>query len=283
MLFKRVVAVACLCLLPGLGWAQSISRIAGVVRDETGAPVRGVIVRAEIGAPNTAPLSLTAATDDRGRFIFVVARSGEWRLTFDAPGFETMALAAPVRLGSTPPTLDIKLERREAPELTGAMAGVDARQLSTQLASAAALLDQGKYEQAIAAYREIKGRAPALTLVSLQIGNAYFAQGAYAEAEAAYQETLKANAEEPNGLFAMGRLREAQGNAADARAWYQKAAAADDSWTKPLMRLAELARAGGDGAAASAYLQQVVTIDPESPDAAQAKALLTGAAPAPRQ
>ena len=89
------------------------------------------------------------------------------------------------------------------------------------------LYDEGRHDQALAAYREIKARAPALSLVNMQIGNSHLAKKSYAEAEAAYQEVLKNDAADANGLYAMGALREAQGNAADAKNWYEKASAAD--------------------------------------------------------
>jgi TolA-binding protein len=255
--------------------AQSTNRIAGVVRDETGGPIRGAIVRAETGGTATAsPTSLTAATDDRGRFIFVVSRSGDWKLTFEAPGFDVTTISASVRLTGAAPNLEVKLDRREAPESTGAMAGIDTKALSAQLAVAAALLDDGKYDQAIGAYRDIKIKTPALTMVNLQLGNAYLAKKAYPDAEAAFQEILKANADDPNGLFAMGTVKEAEGNAADAASWYQKASAADAFWTRPLMKLASLARQGGDKAGATRYLSRVIDVDPGSPDAIQATELL---------
>jgi tetratricopeptide (TPR) repeat protein len=251
--------------------AQSANHIGGVVRDETGGAIRGAIVRAETGGTaNTPPLTLTSATDDRGRFIFVVSRSGDWRLTFEAPGFDPLTIAASVRLTGAAPNLDIKLERREAPEAVGAMAGIDAKLLSTQLATAAAMFDEGRYDQAIAAYRDIRTKAPALTLVNLQIGNAYMMKKAYPDAEAAFQEVLKANATDANGLFAMGTAKEAEGNAAEARGWYQRASTADPFWTRPLMKLASLARQGGDNAAAARYLTQVIDLDPGSADAIQA-------------
>ena len=53
------------------------------------------------------------------------------------------------------------------------------------------MLDEGRYDQAIAAYRDIKTKAPALTLVNLQLGNAYLMKKSYPEAEAAFQEILK--------------------------------------------------------------------------------------------
>ena len=154
------------------------NRIGGVVRDETGSTIRGAIVRAETGGTSTsaAPVRLTTATDDRGRFVFVVTRSGEWRLTFEAPGFDPQTIPLAVRLGGAAPNLDVKLDRRESPEAFGALAGVDSKSLSAQLAAAAVLYDEGRHDQAIAAYREIKARAPALSLVNVQIGNSYLAK-----------------------------------------------------------------------------------------------------------
>ena len=256
-------------------WAQT-SRIGGVVRDETGSTIRGAIVRAETGGGRTfgTPLTLTTATDDRGRVVFVVSRSGEWRLTFEAPGFDPMTIPIGVKLTAPPPNLDVKLDRRETPELFGALAGIDSKSLSAQLAAAAVLYDEGRHDQAIAAYREIKAKVPALTYVTVQIGNSYLAKKQYSEAEAAFQEVLKGEPEDSNAMFAMGTLREAQGNAAEAQNWYQKASAADAVWTRPLMKLAALAAAGGDRAGASRLLARVVDLDPASPDGQQAAAML---------
>jgi Flp pilus assembly protein TadD len=277
MTFKPLLSAAAAALtistaVPAV--AQSTNRIAGVVRDETGGPIRGAIVRAETGGTaNAAPLTLTAATDDRGRFIFVVARSGDWKLQFEAPGFDPASIAVGVRLTGAAPNLDIKLERHEAPEATGAMAGVDSKLLTSQLAAAAVMFDEGRYDQAIVAYRDLKTRVPALTSVNLQLGNAYLMKKSYAEAESAFQDILKANADDANGLFAMGTAKEAEGNAAEAAGWYLKASSADGFWTRPLMKLAAIANTGGDKASAAKYLAKVIDIDPSSPDAIQALAL----------
>lgn len=273
---RSVLAVAVAALTFAAPALAQTNRIGGVVRDETGGTIRGAIVRAATGGTGTggAPVSLTTATDDRGRFVFVISRSGEWRLTFEAPGFQSMTIPLAMRLTGPSPNLDIKLERQETPEAFGALAGVDSKSLSAQLAAAAALLDEGRYDQALAAYRDIKAKAPALTLVNLQIGNAHLAKKSYAEAEAAFQEILKSDAEDSNGLFAMGALREAQGNMSEAQSWYQKAAVADVVWTRPLMRLAALATAAGDRASASRHLTRVIDLDPASADAQQAAAML---------
>jgi tetratricopeptide (TPR) repeat protein len=273
---QSVLAAALAVLIPAAAASAQTNRIGGVVRDETGGTIRGAIVRAATGGTGSggAPVSLTTATDDRGRFVFVISRSGEWRLTFEAPGFQPMTMPIGMRLTGPSPNLDIKLERQESPEAFGALAGVDSKSLSAQLADAAALYDEGRLDQALAAYREIKARVPVLSLVNLQIGNIYLARKSYAEAEAAFQEILKSDAEDANGLFAMGTLREAQGNMSDAQTWYQKAALADVIWTRPLMRLAAIAMAAGDRATASRHLTRVVDLDPTSTDAQQAAAML---------
>jgi tetratricopeptide (TPR) repeat protein len=275
-LIKYALAAAMACAVSSPALAQS--RIGGVVRDETGSTIRGATVRAETGGTvsSAAPLTLTTATDNRGRFVFVVVRSGEWRLTIEAPGFDPQTIPLSVRIGGAAPNLDVKLDRREAPEAFGALAGVDSKALSEQLAAAAVLYDEGRHDQAIAAYREIKAQAPALSLVNVQIGNSHLATKAYAEAETAYQEVLKSDATDANGLFAMGALKEAQGSTAEAMSWYEKASTADALWTRPLMKLAALASAAGDRAAASRHLTRVIEIDAASPDGESAAALLKG-------
>jgi tetratricopeptide (TPR) repeat protein len=271
-----VLAAALAALTCAAPLSAQTNRIGGVVRDETGGTIRGAIVRAETGGTGTAgaPISLTTATDDRGRFVFVISRSGEWRLTFEAPGFHSMTLPLGMRLTGPAPNLDIKLERQESPEAFGLLAGIDSKSLSGQLAAAAAMFDEGRYDQALTAYREIKARVPALTLVNLQIGNILLTRKAYGEAEAAFQEILKGDAEDVNGLFAMGTLREAQGKMSEAQTWYQKAALSDKAWTRPLMKLAAIATAAGDRATASRHLTRVIDVDPTSPDAQQAAAML---------
>ena len=146
-----VAVLALVSLAPA--WAQT-NRIGGVVRDETGGTIRGAIVRATVGGTAaTVPMALTTATDERGRFVFVVTRSGDWQLTFEAPGFDVMTIGASVRLTGAAPNLDIKLERHESPEAFGALAGLDSKTLSSQLASAAeaAQMRQGVISRARAA------------------------------------------------------------------------------------------------------------------------------------
>ena len=51
------MAVALAILLSAVPALAQTNRIGGIVRDETGGPIRGAIVRAEFGGGNSAPLS----------------------------------------------------------------------------------------------------------------------------------------------------------------------------------------------------------------------------------
>lgn len=252
--------------------AAQTGRLTGVVRDETGEEIRGAIVVTETA--DASSIRQTTATDERGRFFLLFTRSGVWNLTVESPGFEAVKLRIPLKIGAQTPTIEVRLDRRyETPEAFGALAGVDSKGLGQQLTAAGALMDSGQYDQAIAAYRDIKTRLPVMTSVSIQLGKAYVGKKSYTEAEAAFQELLKLNAEDADGCYGMGTLREAQGRPSEAVDWYKKAAASDVLWTTPLLKLAVIARTSGDRDSALRYVTRVLELDPTSPDATQARAL----------
>jgi len=273
MTWRKQLVLACIvCTSFATHTAAQTGRLTGVVRDETGEEIRGAIVVAE--TTDTSALRQTTATDDRGRFFLLFTRSGVWNLTVESPGFDAVKLQIPLRIAAQTPTIEVRLDRRhETPEAFGALAGVDSKGLGQQLTAAAALMDSGQYDQAIAAYRDIKTRLPVMTSVSIQLGKAYIGKKSYIEAEAAFQELLKLNAEDADGCYGMGTLREAQGRQAEAVDWYKKASASDTLWTTPLLKLAVIARTAGDRDSALRYLTRVLELDPTSPDATQARAL----------
>lgn len=270
-IFRRTALVAAIFLAPAAEtFAQN--RITGVVKDETGEGIRGATVRAQLEDGRSR--MFTSATDERGRFFVLATLSGTWVLTIEAPGFASQTFGVPIRLSGRAVNFEVELERREAPESVGVLAGLDPKAMSSQLEAAGKLFDAGQYEQAIAAYRAIKAKAPALTVVDLQLGTAYLRMKSYREAETAFQELLKADEKHPSASYGMGEAKEAAGQSAEALEWYRKAATNDPMWGKPLLKLAELARSSGDREAAVKYLNQVVERDPGSPEATQAAAML---------
>ena len=304
-LVVSMVACSVLGLVARTASAQ-VARVSGIVRDESGQPLKGATIRAE--NPD-APLGLfTAATDDKGRFAIIGLARGEWMFTAEAPGFQSQYAELNIQRTGTPqPPLVFSLPKAIVRPPAG-IEGVTAKDLKQQLETAEGLFKLQRFEDAITIYRAILRGAPSLAVVNLQIGAAYRQTKEYDKAITAYTDLLKSEPENgkaqvglamatlekgdargaqellaraaagpgPNRdvLFGLAELKRAGNQADEAIAWYEKAAAADASWGRPLFRIAEVAMAKGDKATAAKALAQAIAVDPTAPEAAQAKATL---------
>jgi tetratricopeptide (TPR) repeat protein len=299
---------ATLLFVLGLSAAASAQpgRVGGVVRDEDGQPIKGATVIAENREINS---SFTATTDDRGRFIIIGLRSGVWRFVAQAPGYAPEAGEVPIRsVGALNPPITFAL-RRTAPETLGALSNISNRELQESLGRADKLFAEGRWNDAVRAYRRVLERAPVLTSIHLQIAAAHRGRGDLPAAIAAYEELLKLDEDNPQATigialaqmergdlpaaeatltaaaastseaelpYRLGEVKRRQGDSAAAADWYARAAAADPSWGKPLYELGDLALSAGDTTSAARYLEQVIAVDPLSPEADRARIALEG-------
>jgi Flp pilus assembly protein TadD len=284
--------------------AAQIGRVGGIVKDEGSQPLKGATITAE--NPNIGQ-SFTATTDDKGRFTMIGLRAGQWRFIAQAPGFSPEAGEMPVRMGAPNPPISFVLKKTGSANF-GALGGIASKDLQAGLAAGDAFFKQGRWDEAIAAYRAVVDRAPTLGVINLQIAAAYRGKKDYPAAVDAYNALLKANPDNERALvgLAMTDLERGDGKAAEdsliraaesatagreifynlgevtlarnateqATAWYQKASTADPSWGKPLYKLGLLAAKKGDTAGASKLMDQVIAVDPASPEAALAKSSL---------
>ena len=143
---------------------------------------------------------------------------------------------------------------------------------------------QQKWDEAIAAYKAIVAKTPALSVVNLQIAASYRNKKDYDNAVAAYEAllatdpanekarvgiaavsmergdaakaeaTLIAAAETESAgrdvYFSLAEIKSSKGEADEAARLYRKAADADPSWGKPRYKIGLLAMKTGDSAAA---------------------------------
>jgi tetratricopeptide (TPR) repeat protein len=280
-----------------------VGRVNGVVKDEGGQPLKGATVTAD--NPNIGQ-SLTATTDDKGRFTMIGLRAGSWKFYAQAPGFSPDAGEMPVRMGAPNPPIQFVLKKTGNANF-GALGGIASKDLQAELATADNLFKQSRWDDAIAAYRSILEKAPPLNTINLQIAAAYRNKRDYAAALTAYEAALKADpanqkaalgiaamdlergdskaaedalmkaAQGTGGrdvFFTLGEVTLARNDADEAARWYQKAADADPYWGKPLYRLGQIAVKKGDTANASKLMDQVVAVDPSSAEATLAKTSL---------
>jgi len=299
-----VAVLVCSGLLAGQALAQP-GRVGGLVRDEDAQPIKGATVTAE--NPNFGTTSFTATTDERGRFSMIGLRAGQWRFVAQAPAHAPAAFEMAVRsAGTSNPPITFTLLKSGI--IMGPLGNIAAKDLQADLASADALFNQQKWDEAVTAYRAIMSRAAALSVINLQIGGAYRGKKDYDAALAAYNDLLKTDPRNEKAMvaiamthmekgdpkaaedtltraagsdtagrdvfYALGELKSSQRQAGEAAQWFLKASSADPSWGKPLYQLGRLALDRGDTAGASKYLGEVLTVDPVSIEAAQARAEL---------
>src|ERR1019366_6738362 len=75
-------------------------------------------------------------------------------------------------------------------------------------------------------------------------------------------------------LFAFGDVKRAKGETAEAAKYYQRAADLDPTWGKPWYKLGLIAMDRGDKDAAAKLMEKVITVDPMSAEAIEAKSVI---------
>src|SRR5262249_6206972 len=132
-------------------------------------------------------------------------RSGQWTFTAQAPGFAPETGRMPVNtIGSPNPPLTFTLKKGGGAAPAGALGGIAAKDLQTELAAADTLYNQQKWDEAVAAYRAIMAKAPSLSVINLQIAAAYRNKKDYDAAIAAYNDLLKADPVNDKAIVGIG-------------------------------------------------------------------------------
>jgi Tfp pilus assembly protein PilF len=301
-----LLAVLLVAALAGTATAQT-GRVGGVVKDEAGNPIKGATVTAE--NPSASPSSFTATTDDKGRFSIIGLKSGQWSFAAQAPGFGPEAGKLNVStIGAPNPPLQFTMKKGGAAGPTSALGSAAAKDLQADLQAADLLFNSGKYDESIAAYRQIMAKAPALSVINLQIAAAYRNKKEYDNAIAAYNDLLKVDPNSDKAIvgigmtnlekgdlkaaedtltraaqgpkptrevfYNLGEVKFAKGQTDEAAVWYQKAVDLDPTWGKPIFKLALVQLNKGDKDATIKMLEKVISADPTSQEAAQAKTVI---------
>jgi len=257
--------------LAGSATAQ-IGRVVGVVRDERGQPIKGATVAAE--NPDASPKSLTATTDDKGRFAMIGLRSGFWTLVARAPGFEPESGRIQVRAAGAP-ALTFTLPRERLPP-PSAIGGLAAKDLQTDLLAADQLYNSKKWDEAIQKYQAILTKAPALSVINLQIAQAYRnkaddvrAQNSGADAVAiddqaiaAYQALLRIDPGSDKAKIGIAMTNLEKGDLESAEKALDDASLATNASREVFYSLGEVKSARGKNADAAKAYERAAQMDP---------------------
>ena len=304
--FVSAAAMVVALVVSALPAAAQTGRVGGTIKDPQGQPLKGATITAE--NPGASPSSFTATTDDKGRYSIIGLKTGPWKITAVAPGFAPSSGTVPVRsLGAPMPPVDFVL----APGATGpagALAGVNTKELQIELQKAIDAANAGQHDVAIAAYQAILVKTPALTMINgqiaqvqrmkkdydgaiasyqkvlaadpnndkskIEIGMTYLEKGDFANAEKSLLEVASSTSASREVFYNLGEVKFAKAETDEAVKYYQRAVDMDGTWGKPLFKigLAKLQKA--DMAGALEIMEKVIAVDPNSPEAAQAKGLI---------
>ena len=302
---SAAVLVAALAVASAPAFAQT-GRIGGSVKDQNNQPLKGATVTAE--NPNASPSSFTATTDDRGRYSIIGLRTGAWKITASAPGFQASSGSVNVRtIGAPMAPIDFVL----APGATGpagALAGVNTKELQAELQKAMDFANAGQHDAAIATYNDILAKTPALTMINgqiavvqrmkkdydgaiasyqkllaadpnndrakIDIGMTYLEKGDFPAAETALMEVATSTSANREVFYNLGEVKFAKGETDEAVKYYQRAVDIDANWGKPLFKIGLARLQKADTAGAIEYMNKVIAAEPNSAEAAQAKALI---------
>jgi tetratricopeptide (TPR) repeat protein len=184
--------------------AAQTGRAVGRVLDPAGKAIQGATITAV--NKDASPSELTSTTDARGRFGMIGLRAGVWRFTADAPGFEPTTGTVPVRSSANGGPLRFVLQ--PTPYV---IPGALPRDIAAQVSAANALRAQGRYEQAIAAYKAIQTKNPKISSLNVVLGDA-FRQEAEHELDqtvrqSLYERAIQAYTEAVKNANASGRVR----------------------------------------------------------------------------
>lgn len=212
---KKVSTILLLSLLLcGMGLAQGYKgkgRVQGIVTDMEGNPIEGVrvklfSVRAESG--------LTVTTDEKGIWKAAWLRGGPWNADYEKLGYAPKSISFNISEYQRNPLVDVKLEKVE-----GLIVSSD---LENQLKMGNALFDEGKYDEARAAYEKILAENPDAYIINTNIGNCYFQQEKYDLAIEKYNLVLEQAPDDYNSFINIGNALANKGEDEAALEWYNK-------------------------------------------------------------
>lgn len=197
-------AIVLLLLMIAADARAQIGRVAGVVTDDTGRPLKGATITAE--NREFSPSTFTSSSDAKGRFAILGLRRGLWIFTIQAPGFERAFTRVDVVTTRPNPPLTVQLVKGFPVSPPGPLAGVDTREIQRRIDAAESLAASGDHDGAIGAYHELLARVPALTSIYLQIGALHERRNDTAAALAAYRRLAELEPSNASAKAAIERL-----------------------------------------------------------------------------
>ena len=163
-------------------------------------------------------LKYETKTNKKGEWAFIGLGTGEWRITATADGYIPDREAVPVSQFSANPYVILKLKKPEKMDLDK-NAGL--------VAQGNSLYEQGKYDEALEAFKKFQKKTPEFFELHINIGNCLMKQEKYNEAIVEYNAFLEKAKEEKielkaQALASIGEIHLKQDDMKKAQSFFMK-------------------------------------------------------------
>jgi Tfp pilus assembly protein PilF len=273
----KAVLLAALLLVVGVPvWGQAWAgkgRVQGAVKDESGKPVEGAKVTLRIGADRVdvnadGPKQLI--TDKNGKWQTLGLAGGTWGILIEKEGF--MVSEGQIKVNEFGPAQPIMVNLKVVPkeavqQAEQQSAGGQAKQA---LERGNALLGQGKYAEARAAYEEGMSKLPDTTLhasILRAVADTYGKENNTDQAVATLKKSLEFAPDDPVTLQLLVNVLAAAGRDEEAKTYMAKLPQGATVDPAILLNLGIKAFNGGKMDEAFAEFDRVVKENPDLPDA----------------
>jgi len=265
-MLKRLIAAAFLpaalaLAAPSSLLAQSTGAARGKIVDEKGQGIQDAVVTVEFLGGITRKFD--TKTNKKGEFTQVGLQPGPYKITASKEGYQGSFIDVRIALGEPTQIPDLKIVTKAAAQ---AAASSEADKAGTALrelfAGAAKLAEQGKGDEAIAAYQEVLSKNPNVAEAHYNIGFLLAKKKDWPGAQAAFQKALEVRPGYGEALIALAGVYQESGQAEKATELLAKAAADNPKDAKVQFNLGIFNLNSGHSEEALASFQKSAELDP---------------------
>jgi predicted Zn-dependent protease len=257
----RSVAVAAalafaVSAVPAAAQSRGTGHMAGVVKDDAGAPVEGVQVKAQKAGEKDV---FTDKTNKKGEWAINGLASGQWNLDFVRDGYETKSITVPFSEFQRMPLMAVTL-KKAAPK-------VDPNaEIRAELEKAAPLVQSGKYAEARAIYESLLQKYPEAWQIEPLIARTYAGENKPDEALTHLQNALQHDPDNVEVKLLIAATLSQQGKTADAQKYLDGIDLAKVKDPTAFLNQGISLINQGKAADALVLFEKVVTAFPNEPD-----------------
>jgi len=250
--------MALLLIAFSMGWAQGYKgqgRASGLVTDEEGRPLEGVIVRLFSVKGQS---GFETKTDGQGEWKALYIRGGGWNIDFEKDGYIPKKISVELKESNRNKPIEISLIKVEGLLIT--------EELKKGIETGNNLFNEMKYEEAARVFETLVADDPNAYILNKNIGNCYFELQKYDLAEQYYLKVLDKEPDNAEIMMLIGNTYSNRCDQAKAMEWYGKIDIEKITDVTALFNIANSLFSQANYEEALKYCRRALEIEPDSTD-----------------